>query len=97
MADKNAASKKKADIILFFLYGLCVAQFLFTLIYVNLYCKPLTQLHVALVGLSAACGILLSGIIRRSYKGIREYLDKRELRKQVAEIVIKTKEQKTNP
>jgi hypothetical protein len=85
---------KKSDIVIACLHAACVAQFLFTLIYVNFYCKPLNQLHVAIVGLSAICGILLSGIIRRSYKSLREYWDKKIITREVDEIVSKIKEQK---
>ena len=80
---------KTSDTVIILCYSFCIGQFLVTLVYLNFYCKPLTQLHVAMVGLSAICGILLSGIIRRSYKALRDYWDKKEIKREVAEIVSK--------
>lgn len=85
------STHKKSDIVIFLLYAACVGQFLFIVFYVNVYCRPMTKLHVALVGLSATCGILFSGIIRRSYKVLREYWDKKTISREVAEIVSKVK------
>ena len=55
------------------MYAFCVGQFLFVLFYVNFFCYPKTQLHVALVGLSASCGLLLAGISRRRYHAYSAY------------------------
>lgn len=82
---------KKSDIVIFLLYAACAGQFLFILFYVNVYCQPLAKLHVAMVGLSATCGILFSGIIRRSYKSLRDYWDKKTIRKEVDAIVSNVK------
>jgi len=67
----------KADLIIKVLYFFCAAQFLATLIYVQFYCPAKTQFHVALVGLSASIGILLSGVIRRAYADIKKFYDKK--------------------
>ena len=70
----------------------CVGQFVATLLYVNIYCKPTTKLHMALVGLSAVIGILLSGIIRRGYKDFRTYSNTKAVNKEVNAIVKKISE-----
>ena len=75
-------------------YGFCIGQFIVTLIYVISFCKPATKLDMALVGLSAAIGILLSGIIRRGYKSYKAYSDKKTAYHNLDETLRKIREQK---
>ncbi|MDP2654237.1 MAG: hypothetical protein Q8Q08_09425 [Candidatus Omnitrophota bacterium] len=49
-------------------YAACIVQFVIFFLYVNFYVGEPTKLHTAMVGLSAACGILIAGIARRELK-----------------------------
>ena len=48
-------------------YAFCITQFAGVLIYVTVFCHPVTRTHVALVTLSAVLGLAISGHVRRSY------------------------------
>ena len=86
----------KSDKIVKLFYILCVGQFVVIFGYVVFFCNPRTQLHVALVGLSASCGLLLSGIVRRGYKDFKQYSDIKTTKREVDEIVKKIHEKPTD-
>jgi len=74
-------------------YGACFVQFALTFIYITTFCQPLTKSHMALVGLSAVCGLLLSGIIRRGYKDFKKSHDKSAAYKDLKKNLQKIREQ----
>ena len=82
----------KSDKIVKLFYILCAGQFVTILGYVVFFCNPKTQLHVAVVGLSASCGLLLSGIVRRGYRDYRQYRDNKTIKREVDEILKKVHE-----
>ena len=70
-------------------YVLCIGQFVFILGYVIFFCNPKTHLHVALVGLSASCSVLLTGIVRRGYEDYKKYSDKKIAQRDLDDILKK--------
>ena len=75
------------------IYNICTVQFGLILLTVFVFCKPLTKVHLAYVGLSAALGLLISGTARRSYQAAKDEAEKQAKYKKLDETLEKIRQE----
>lgn len=71
----------------------CLIQFLAVLVYTQLLCSPKTKLHVAMVGISAVLGLLVSGAAYNAYYSLKAEEERKQKYTQLDETLQKLKDE----